>query len=240
MDRTADLLKAIALLLWPCLAAAVVIVLRKPLLGLLHTAHSRKFTLKIGGQELSMEEASAQQGNLIVEIQSKLLELEKRIGVPASPQRTTASPVRASLTSQSLLWVDDNPRNNSYLVEVFTRRGLRVDVASSTEDALERLARSQYAMVISDMHRIEAGQERRIAGLELLKTVRARGIQIPFAFYCSSDAVREYRDEALALGAQAITSSGPELLAAVDRYRLLGQKIAKDDTESMVRPKLDQ
>jgi CheY-like chemotaxis protein len=219
MQSTAELLKAISALLWPCLAAALLLALRRPLLGLLQTAHSRKFTIKIGGQELTMEEASAQQGNLIIDIQSKILELEKRIGPQAAPATIVAKPSSPLTTSRALLWVDDNPKNNSYLVEVFTRQGLRIDTVSSTAEALDRLAHSRYAMVISDMGRTEAGQDRPTAGLELLRALKARASEIPLVFYCSSHAVREHRDEAMALGALAITSSGPELLAAVDRVR---------------------
>src|SRR5258708_7253414 len=51
----APLISAAASLLWPILAVLALYALRAPLVELILSAKSRKFTLKIGGQELTMD-----------------------------------------------------------------------------------------------------------------------------------------------------------------------------------------
>jgi CheY-like chemotaxis protein len=213
MDATAKLLEAVSTLLWPLIVVAVIMTFRPAVAAIIESAKSRKFTLKIGGQELSMEEASEQQRDLIADLQSQVADLRKHLQAPIKATRD-AHVLDASVSQHpgsSVLWIDDHPKNNSYFVEQLQKLGVAVDLAMSTAEGLEKLARRRYSVVISDMGRHEDGHSKPTAGLELLKCIRERDDSLPVVFFCSAHAVRKYRDEALRLGASGISSSATEL-----------------------------
>jgi CheY-like chemotaxis protein len=81
-----------------------------------------------------------------------------------------------------ILWVDDLPNNNRYLTEVFRELGMRVDQATSTEEALTLLDRASYDLVISDVHRGADGQ----AGMKMLRKLRDRGVDLPVLIHAAS------------------------------------------------------
>lgn len=83
-----------------------------------------------------MEEASGQQRRILDDIQSKLAELEKRLAKnDAVPLRVTNS---LTPSTKRILWVDDQPKNNSFLVALLEDRGVKVDVALSTNEGIEK------------------------------------------------------------------------------------------------------
>ena len=67
--------------------------------------------------------------------------------------------------------------------------------------------------MISDMGRREDGSYRTTAGLGLARVLRAAGDDTPLLVFTSARAVREHAAEARAAGAQAVTSSGVDLIA---------------------------
>jgi hypothetical protein len=79
ISDVSDLLKAIATLLWPVLALLAIWRLLPVIHSVVESAKSRKFSIKIAGQELSMEEASQQNRSLIEDLQAKVIDLTKRI-----------------------------------------------------------------------------------------------------------------------------------------------------------------
>ncbi len=165
-----------------------------------------------------MDEVSEQQRNLIADLQTQIVELRKRIDdfgtTPkvladlAAPRATEVIHV-GSMTS--ILWVDDHPKSNSYFVEQLTNLGVKVDLASSTSEALLLFGRRKYSGIISDMGRRENGVENWHAGIDFLKAVRGSDTQIPFIIFCSSRGARQYSSEALSLGVTRITSSPTDL-----------------------------
>lgn len=218
MTDPARVLEGIAAILWPCIVILLVFLFRPAVAALIESAKSRKFTLKMGGQELTMEEANAQQRTLIADLQSQVVEIQKKIGV--SPQGVIAhadSSPRHGAQRASILWVDDQPKNNSYFVEQLSDRGFTIDLALSTSEGLKQLDRGQYALVISDMGRTEDGSYKPTAGLELFKRIRAQSTDVPFVIFCSSRKAREYASEAKALGVTSITSSPTELMGILQR-----------------------
>jgi CheY-like chemotaxis protein len=204
-----NLLNAIASLLWPLTAIGLVIIFRPAIAAIIESAKSRKFTVKIAGQELTMEELSDQQRGLIADLQAQVIELRKKVEGQLEPAVTVAF-ATASRTA-SILWVDDNPRNNSILVQQLADLGISVDLALSTAEGAAKFERNSYLSIISDMGRREDGSYRPNAGLELIKLVRAKDSHIPIVIFCASRLAREYGQEALGLGATAVTSSPTEL-----------------------------
>lgn len=236
METLAQLLSALASLAWPAVFAVLLFKLREPLRKLVESASGRKFTLKVAGNELSMEEASEQQRKSIDDLQFKLAELERLLagrpasslqpapqmapvgrgapaagGVVRSPAAVPSASAAPAASTQRILWVDDHPKNNSFLIAALEERGVRVDTALSTDEALARLGQQPYDVVISDMQRPESAK----AGIDLARQVQARALQVPVYIFCGPGAARSLRDEALAAGVAEITSSGTSLLSAL-------------------------
>jgi CheY-like chemotaxis protein len=120
-----------------------------------------------------------------------------------SPRR---NPGRPPLAGRRILWVDDNPHNNRFEVGRLEQLGATVERAASTEFALTSLRNTPIDLVISDLNRIEYGQPRPTAGLELLRRARqVVGAPVPFVFYIGhrADAPAEV---------QAITADQPTAL----------------------------
>ena len=109
-----------------------------------------------------------------------------------------------------MLWVDDRPENNSLLSRALQEVGAQVTTSVSTDDALSRIDRERYDLIISDVKRPEA----RLAGYELLEAVRRRGLRTPFIFY-TSDANPNYAADARKRGAQGLTNNPRELFRLV-------------------------
>ena len=209
MEELAKLLTAIAYLAWPGIAAFALFKLYGPISDFVRSAARRKFTIKVGGYELTVDEASEQQRLIIADLQERLVELEKRFA--AKRADSSAGDIQTPNFKGQFLWVDDNPKNNSYLVAGLEERGARVDIALSTEEAMAKLDRRNYDAVISDMARPEGDQ----AGLDLTRKIKAHYPKIPVFIYCGAWAAQNLRNEALNAGATDITTSGTTLLTAL-------------------------
>ena len=207
MENVAELTSALASLAWPALVAIFAFKFLEPLKGLIESFRGRKFTIKVGDNELSVEEASEQQRIITADIQSKLAELERRL---ASGQPVILSePPLSTITRRRILWVDDSPRNNSFLVATLQERGHEVDIALTTTAGISQFRAHTYDAVISDMGRPESDK----AGIDLVEKIRKYNSDVPVFIYCGSWASKNMRQEALSAGATEITSSGTTLLS---------------------------
>lgn len=153
-----------------------------------------------------MEEASEQQRLIISDLQSKIAGLEKILRIEHESILREGS---SEWQFKRLLWVDDTPKNISYLVEYLSDAGLKVDVVSSTDEGLSQFSAYNYDVVVSDMGRPEGKK----AGMDLLKEIRVIDESIPFYIFCSSVSAFKYREEAKSQGANDITSSGTSLIS---------------------------
>ncbi len=209
MDDLAKLISAIASLAWPLLLAVLLGKLFDPIRGLVESAQVRKFAIKVGGNELTMEEVSEQQRFMVNDLQSKVAELEKRMN--SAPNAVPYQRRNLEQSTRRILWVDDNPRNNSLIAAAIEERGARVDIALSTDEALTKFKRETYDIVLSDMGRPEHEK----AGIDLTKRLKAMSPSTPIFIYCGSWAARNLRDEALIAGASDITASPTTLLSGL-------------------------
>ena len=123
-----------------------------------------------------------------------------------------ARPEHSDPWRKKILWVDDQPENNTYERQAFEAMDLRFTLALSTGDAFEKLERSRYAAIISDMERPEGPKE----GYVLLDKLRQERDLTPLFFYTSSNAP-EHRQEALEHGGQGSTNDPQELIEMVTR-----------------------
>ena len=207
MDSLANLISSLASLAWPVVFAVLVYKLFSPIQKLVESANARKFTIKVAGNELTMEELSEQQRIIINDIQSKIVEIEKR-DVVESPAAAALS-IEQPRSKKRVLWVDDRPKNNSFLVAAIEDKGAKVEIALSTDEALSKIQKEDFDIVISDMGRPEGDH----AGLDLANRLKAMKIAIPIYIYCGTWAAKNLRKEAESAGVAGITSSGTTLLS---------------------------
>ena len=209
MESLAHVLSALASLAWPALFGVLLFRFSDPLKKLIESARGRKFTIKVAGNELTMEEVSEQQRVIVSDIQQKLAELEKRLSHSnVEPLLLPSSPPRSK---KRILWVDDRPKNNSLLVASLEERGVTVDVALTTEEGIEKFKGSEYDIIISDMGRPESEK----AGIDFTKKVRTLNQVVPIYIFCGGWAARNLKDESLKAGVTAITSSSTTLLSVL-------------------------
>ncbi len=109
-----------------------------------------------------------------------------------------------------VLWVDDNPDNNMHERRSLEAFGMNFVLAKSTEEALERIRKQSFDVIISDMGR--PGDS--TAGFTLLDKLRAAGNKTPFIIYAGPRAI-QLRSEARQKGALGSTNRADELFELV-------------------------
>jgi uncharacterized protein YegL len=131
---------------------------------------------------------------------------------PGSPMAwgTAEEPDDVRIQGSTILWVDDRPDNNRFERQALEELGIRIDISTSTEDALPRLKWRSYDMIISDMGRPPDTR----AGYTLLDQLRKQGDQTPYLIYAGSRAP-EHIAEARRHGAIGCTNLWDELVRLV-------------------------
>jgi CheY-like chemotaxis protein len=94
---------------------------------------------------------------------------------PALMQRLSHYPRRPL----RLLWVDDQPETVMYEIGILQSLGFMVEPAKTSANALEKLARGQYHLVVSDIRRGDNPTD----GLDFLAAMRQRNLHQPVIFY---------------------------------------------------------
>jgi CheY-like chemotaxis protein len=208
IDSVAQLL---GVLVWPAVLLFVVMKFRVPLSEFIKDA--RQVRLKGAGFEASLtrrrERAVAELGAAVAArtgtgVTDQILDPEEVANALPSPR------AQQRIQDAQVLWVDDRPENNRFERATLEALGIRIDISTSTEDALARMKWQSYDLVISDMGRPPDQR----AGYTLLDALRARGDQTPYIIYASSRAP-EHVAEARQHGAIGCTNSATELVGMV-------------------------
>jgi CheY-like chemotaxis protein len=227
----ARIIEAIGSLLWPLLAAVVLIRVVPHIPGVVadlrRAMRTRAFTVKIGGVELSVEEATEQLRRQITDLQTHLAaQLAERgepdrAGPPAAPGAGPAeveAPARPDQGPPTILWVDDDPDANTMELAKLRDDGVEVLLARSTAEAMDVLSlRRGVRAIVTDLGRAEDGEFRSHAGLALLRQLHEAEQNQPVLVYTSARRVELDRQDALDAGASAVTASPTELFAALSR-----------------------
>jgi CheY-like chemotaxis protein len=103
---------------------------------------------------------------------------QARAAVARSSALRRAELVKRALDGASVLWVDDVPQNNAYEQRTLAALGMRLDLATSTAEALSLVGRSAHDVILSDMARDTPD-----AGLVLLRRLRDAGCRTEVVFY---------------------------------------------------------
>jgi CheY-like chemotaxis protein len=229
----ARIIEAVGSLLWPLLVAVVLIRVIPHIPGVVadlrKAMRTRAFTVRIGGVELSIEDAAEQLRRQVTDLQTQLAaQLAQRddAGPPAAPGAPPGAPAGAEAgaggsTDQdraTILWVDDNPEGNALELAKLRDDGLEVLMARSTAEAMDVLSlRRGVRAIVTDMGRAEDGEFRSHAGLALLRQLHEAEQDQPVLVYTSARRVELDRQDALDAGATAVTASPTELFAALRR-----------------------
>ena len=124
------------------------------------------------------------------------------------------SVLKSSKPSNNLiLWVDDKPANNQFERSTLQSLGFEIELALTTNEALEKIRTKTYAVVLSDRGRKE-GKE---AGFDLLKKIRENDKVTPYFIYTITSAP-EVQEMAIRMGAQGLTNKPAELVEMVTGY----------------------
>jgi CheY-like chemotaxis protein len=127
------------------------------------------------------------------------------VGVPAA---TVQGP-----GFRSILWVDDELVNVAYEISILQNRGVNVITATSTREALGKLAGVEA--VVTDSARQEYGQFNSRAGLDLIRLVDEQRPGLPVFIYTLASTAQRIRPEATDLGAAGVFGSSVDIIAAL-------------------------
>ena len=213
----ARIIEAIGSLLWPLLVAVLLIRVIPHVPGVVadlrRAMRTRGFTVKVGGVELSVEEATERLRRQVTDLQTHMasqLAGDAGAGAAAAP---AGGQERAAV-----LWVDDNPDANALELAKLRDDGLEVLLARSTAEAMDVLSlRRGIRAIVTDLGRSEDGEFRSHAGLALLRQLREAEQDQPVLVYTSTRRVELDRQDAMEAGAVTVTASPTELFAALRR-----------------------
>jgi CheY-like chemotaxis protein len=162
-DVVVELIKLIPTLLWVSALIAIVLTFRTTIRTRLLP---RMTELKAFGIEASFVKEQLDRAAETVPAGSE----SDRSHVSRRAER-----IAPILQNASVLLVNDVPAEMSQVIRILRGLDVRVDVTTSTQEALDALTRQPYDVVISDMRRGNIQD----AGLRLLRESRARGVHRP-------------------------------------------------------------
>lgn len=183
------------LLVWPLVFLAVLFL----------------FQDKIAPRDFSLNETG-------IKISFYLLEAEKRGGPSNVPperppnardiQDTARKASEIDLSTRTVLWVDDNPKNNEFERQALAALGVRFTLARSTAEAAPLLRSHRFDLVVTDFKRADDPQ----GGYTLLDEIKKTSPAVPVIIY-SGSAIPEFEREARERGAFAETNQPQRLLS---------------------------
>lgn len=127
-----------------------------------------------------------------------------------SIQKSVQNASNAQLRESKVLWVDDNPTNQSYERQALQQLGVQFLLASTTEKAIAILREQRVQVVITDFKRADDPQ----GGFTLLQKIQEIGLSTPVIIY-SGSANPEFVADAKRRGAYGETNRPQELFDMV-------------------------
>ncbi|AIE83766.1 pYEATS domain-containing protein [Fimbriimonas ginsengisoli] len=112
-----------------------------------------------------------------------------------------------------ILWVDDRPGNNRYLVDRCTDSGAITTLALDTDQALRLYDSYSFDAIVTDMSR----PPDRLAGYKLLAGLSERSRPIPPCIIFAGSSRREHHNMAVVHGAVGSTDDGAQVLRWLER-----------------------
>jgi CheY-like chemotaxis protein len=221
----ARIIEAIGSLLWPLLVAVLLIRVLPHVPSLVaelrRAMRTRAFTVKIGGAELTVEEATEQLRRQVTDLQTHMaVQLAERgeLGGAAPATAEEAAALAPGQGRPTILWVDDQPGDHTLELAKLRDDGVEVLLARSTAEAMDVLSlRRGVQAIVTDLVRSEDGEFRSHAGLALLRQLKEAEQDQPVLVYTDGRRAELDRQDALDAGATVVTSSPLDLFAALRR-----------------------
>lgn len=216
------LTKLLGVLVWPALLAFVLVRFGPAIKDFFSSLG--EFSFKGGGFEATAKRKQAEAAAALVAASVVRPDANTTPESAARDAKEAAAVVAESVNARVIrraseataLWVDDRPSNNIFERQSLEALGVTFVLATSTEEAVERLSKQKFDVIISDMGRPPDSR----AGYTLLEKLRASGDRTPFVIYAGSNAL-EHKAEARSRGALGSTNRASELfgyvLAALNR-----------------------
>lgn len=206
--------KAIATFAWPLTVLIIALTFRKIFERL---TQKDQMTFQVGGLEISVAQAAKQTGEGLSDLQARVAKLEDSDnGTVYTPPLAPALTKTASQSDPalSILWGDDNPANNAFLIEKLERDGCQIRKELSTSAAMAALRSDRFDIVISDLGRVEDGRANDFAGLDLLSSMKEKQITVPTLIFAGNRGLQN-ESSLLAAGARMVTSSAVDVFQFV-------------------------
>ena len=218
MESLPDLLRAVATLLWPLIVIILLFAFRDGIRTIIDSARTRKFSVKVGEMEVSMEEYNRQQSELIKDLQNQIVEIKKAMdeGRKAAGEKPQGAVPDYSIQPpprRTVLWVGDHAIGNAVMLQNLSDMGLDVTSVTSSREGLSRLRAGGFDKVVTDMHHPNGVNASSPAGIELVKSIRAMSEEIPVYIFTTPKQAEQMFDAASDAGANQITGSPTILLA---------------------------
>ncbi|MBZ9658210.1 response regulator [Mesorhizobium sp. ESP-6-4] len=208
---------AITSLAWPVIALFALYKFLPTIDGLLKRD---SVSVKIAGFELNSQQVVDDIRKSISDIQKRILEIEGNGDLDNRTifERNENIEFYASQEiSKTLLWVDDFPSNNAFLIDEFRKGGVDVVLSLSTDDAVKRLENESFFAIITDLGRKEDGIDNPGAGLDLIRIVKNRNIEVPILVFAGPRGISK-RAQLIDAGAEVVTQSGVDVIKFVNKY----------------------
>jgi CheY-like chemotaxis protein len=171
-----ELIKILPALLWFALAASILFIYRQRMGDLLSRLSSIEF---MGTKLACMADA--------IDDALELAEKSPQWQVHISPGDKRRALNRARrhhevFRGAQFLWVDDHPENNVNERRMFRQLHVDIDTVTSNDVALMALEAAKYDLLLTDIGRDNETSN----GLDLLRMVHSRGMEIPIVIYVGS------------------------------------------------------
>lgn len=79
MESIATIIESIATILWPVIVIIILLSFRQNIQALIKSSETRKFQVKIGDMEISMDEFSQQQAMMIKDLQTRVNDIQRQL-----------------------------------------------------------------------------------------------------------------------------------------------------------------
>jgi CheY-like chemotaxis protein len=204
---------------WPLIALILLLFLRDPLkkfIGDIIEVNLKAGPIETTAKRQQIIEVATSLGAATAHWQDKaqddlqLADAEKAREIAQVVNQLITPGTSRQLAGASALWVDDRPINNLYERQALEALGIHFTISKSTEDALEKVGRKRYDVIISDMGRPPDQH----AGYTLLEKVKGMQVATPFIIYAGSKRP-EHITEARKRGAFGTTNDPQELFEFV-------------------------
>ncbi|WP_162787086.1 response regulator [Notoacmeibacter marinus] len=187
---------------------------------MLTLTRERDVTIEVAGQKIHVGTTTERNSTEIVDLQERLATVEEIIESAENikfDNKTTVPDQRDRIEDKianGILWVDDFPENNIFLIRSLREEGLKIDFSSSTEDGFQKFVSGEYRMIISDLGRIEEGIDNPFAGRDLIEKVRRIDQSVPIVIFAGERGMK-HADDLKTIGATDVTNSNVALIKSI-------------------------